>query len=106
GDDRELDLAGLDEEHGIGRVPLGKDDLLVSIRTGRLSVLDLRQECRSIEDDRRAAPHILTPWARPLARQGRGGCLRRARRHTSHTEWAKASPRRRPGSATCSRFAE
>jgi hypothetical protein len=63
GDDRELDLAALDEEHGIGRVPLGEDDLLVSIRTGRLSVLDLRQECRSIEGDRRAAsPYASLLW--------------------------------------------
>jgi hypothetical protein len=36
GDDRELDLAALDEEDGVGRVSLREDDLLASIRPGRL----------------------------------------------------------------------
>src|SRR5712692_3877687 len=59
GDDRELDLAALYVEHGIGGVPLGKDDLLVPVLPGRLSVLDLREEGLRIEGDGRVVPQDL-----------------------------------------------
>ncbi len=49
GDDRELDLSAPDEEHGIGRVSLGKHRLLALILAARLAVLDLGEPGLGIE---------------------------------------------------------
>jgi hypothetical protein len=57
GDDRELDLATLYVEDGVGRVPLGEDALLVPILARRLALLDPGEEGLRVERKSYVVPH-------------------------------------------------
>jgi hypothetical protein len=49
GNDRDLDLAFPDEKHGIGHIPLRKDELMLAVFRYRPSAPDFGQEFFGIE---------------------------------------------------------